>query len=109
MGGLCPILGLLSGFLPIPSPERGSPGGRTVSFLSSMLAFDPPAGNEVLYEAIQHLFRRPVSHVLCYDVKRFGRLDNDETGYFRHLLRQAGVEVIYVSGNFSGDDTDEAP
>ena len=35
--------------------------------------------------------------VLVYDVKRFGRLDNDETGHYRYLLRQAGVDVIYVA------------
>ena len=49
----------------------------------------------------------PFSAVLCYDVKRFGRLDNDETGYYRHLLAQAGVEVVYVSEGFNGDDTDD--
>ncbi len=49
----------------------------------------------------------PFSQVLVYDVKRFGRLDNDETGYYRYLLAQAGVEVMYVSENFSGDDTDD--
>ncbi len=46
-------------------------------------------------------------HVLVYDVKRFGRLDNDEAGYYRFILRQAGIQVIYVSENFSGDDTDD--
>ncbi len=46
-------------------------------------------------------------HVLVYDVKRFGRLDNDEAGYYRFILRQAGIEVLYVSENFSGDDTDD--
>ncbi len=46
-------------------------------------------------------------HVLVYDVKRFGRVDNDEAGYYRHLLRQAGVEVIYTSEGFNGDDSDD--
>lgn len=45
--------------------------------------------------------------VVVYDVKRFGRVDNDEAGYYRHLLRRAGVEVRYVSENFSGDGTDD--
>jgi DNA invertase Pin-like site-specific DNA recombinase len=49
----------------------------------------------------------PFKYVLVYDVKRFGRLDNDETGHYRYLLRKAGVEVIYVAENFSGDDTDD--
>jgi hypothetical protein len=25
--------------------------------------------------------------VVVYDVKRFGRLDNDEAGFYRHTLR----------------------
>ncbi len=45
--------------------------------------------------------------VIVYDVKRFGRLDNDEAGYYRHLLRRAKVEVCYTSENFSGDSTDD--
>lgn len=45
--------------------------------------------------------------VVVYDVKRFGRIDNDEAGYYRHLLRQAGVEVRYVSEAFTGDGTDD--
>ena len=45
--------------------------------------------------------------VLVYDVKRFGRIDNDEAGHYRFLLRQAGVDVIYVTENFNGDDTDD--
>jgi len=49
----------------------------------------------------------PFGTVLVYDVKRFGRLDNDETGHYRYLLKRAGVEVIYVSEGFSGDDTDD--
>ena len=49
----------------------------------------------------------PFRYILVYDVKRFGRLDNDETGYYRHVLAKAGVEVVYVSENFSGDDTDD--
>ena len=44
----------------------------------------------------------PFRHVLVYDVKRFGRVDTDEAGYYRYLLRQAGVEVIYTSEGFNG-------
>jgi len=47
------------------------------------------------------------SRVIVYDVKRFGRIDNDEAGYYRHLLRSCGVEVMYASENFSGDSTDD--
>lgn len=49
----------------------------------------------------------PFSYVLVYDVKRFGRLGNDESGYYRHILRTHGVDVLYVSENFSGDGTDD--
>src|SRR5688572_2273774 len=45
--------------------------------------------------------------VIVYDVKRFGRVDNDEAGYYRHILKSNGVEVMYVSENFSGDYTDD--
>ncbi len=49
----------------------------------------------------------PFGFVVAYDVKRFGRLDNDEAGYYRHVLRMHGVEVLYVSENFNGDSTDD--
>jgi len=39
--------------------------------------------------------------------KRFGRIDNDEAGYYRYKLRTHGVEVRYVSENFNGDTTDD--
>ncbi|MCI0350415.1 MAG: recombinase family protein [Acidobacteriales bacterium] len=47
------------------------------------------------------------SYVVVYDVKRFGRVDNDEAGYYRHILKSNGVEVLYASENFSGDYTDD--
>jgi len=40
--------------------------------------------------------RRDFDIIVVYDVKRFGRIDNDEAGYYRHLLRTHGVEVLYV-------------
>ena len=49
----------------------------------------------------------PFRYVLVYDVKRFGRLDNDEAGFYRFQLRKAGVEVVYTSEGFNGDDTDD--
>src|SRR5262245_27966599 len=49
----------------------------------------------------------PFRYVLVYDVKRFGRVDTDEAGYYRHVLRQAGVEVVYVSEGFNGGDSDD--
>ncbi|GAI88603.1 unnamed protein product, partial [marine sediment metagenome] len=39
--------------------------------------------------------------IIVYDVKRFGRLDNDEAGYYRHRLRSHGVKIDYVSENFN--------
>jgi len=45
--------------------------------------------------------------IIVYDVKRFGRVDNDEAGYYRHILKTHGVEVLYASENFSGDTTDD--
>ncbi len=49
----------------------------------------------------------PFRYVLVYDIKRFGRLDNDEAGYYRFQLRRCGVEVVYTSEGFNGDDTDD--
>ncbi len=50
---------------------------------------------------------RPFDWIVVYDVKRFGRVDNDEAGYYRHLLRTHGVDIRYVSENFNGDSTDD--
>jgi DNA invertase Pin-like site-specific DNA recombinase len=49
----------------------------------------------------------PFQFVLVYDVKRFGRVDNDEAGFYRYQLRKNGIEIIYVSEGFNGDDTDD--
>jgi DNA invertase Pin-like site-specific DNA recombinase len=50
---------------------------------------------------------RPFCHVLVYDVKRLSRGDLDEAGYYRHLLRQRGVQVHYVTEGFTGQATDD--
>src|SRR4051794_37382913 len=50
---------------------------------------------------------KPFGLVIVYDVKRFGRIGNDEAGYYRHILRLHGVEVCYVSENFNGEGTDD--
>ena len=47
------------------------------------------------------------SKIIVYDVKRFGRIDNDEAGYYRHKLKTQGIEIIYVSEDFNGDYTDD--
>ena len=49
----------------------------------------------------------PFKYVLVYDVKRFGRLDNDEAGHYRFTLRKRGIEIIYTAEAFTGDDTDD--
>ncbi len=59
-----------------------------------------------MIDAAQSPTRR-FTHILVYDVKRFGRIDNDEAGYFRHLLRNCGVEVVYTSERLTGGDSDE--
>jgi len=50
---------------------------------------------------------RKFDSIVVYDIKRFGRVDNDEAGYYRHRLKMQGVEVIYVTENFNGDYTDD--
>jgi DNA invertase Pin-like site-specific DNA recombinase len=45
--------------------------------------------------------------IIVYDVKRFGRTDNDEAGFYRHKLKMRGVEVLYVTENFNGNSTDD--
>ena len=45
--------------------------------------------------------------ILVYDVSRFGRFDPDEAGHWRYLLRQNGVQIIYVADNLNGDETDD--
>jgi site-specific DNA recombinase len=45
--------------------------------------------------------------VLVYDIKRFGRVDNDEAGHYRYLLRRHRIDIVYVSEGFQGDDTDD--
>ncbi len=73
--------------------------------ISGTSAVRRPAFQEMVGQAQQE--RRPFAFVIVYDVKRFGRLDNDEAGYYRHILRTHGVEVLYVGENFSGDSTDD--
>ena len=50
---------------------------------------------------------RPFQFVLVYDVKRLGRTDMDEAGYYRYRLRQCGVEVVYVAEGFTGRPSDD--
>lgn len=34
----------------------------------------------------------PFGIIIVYDIKRFGRVDNDEAGHYRYVLRRCGVE-----------------
>src|SRR5262245_39836230 len=45
--------------------------------------------------------------ILTYSTSRFSRADVDETGFYRHILRQAGVEVIYVADHIQDEETEE--
>jgi len=71
--------------------------------ISGTSTAERPAFQQMIADARSGGFSR----VIVYDVKRFGRIDNDEAGYYRHLLRSCGVEVMYASENFSGDSTDD--
>ena len=66
-------------------------------------------GRHAFQEMIQDAQKstRRFDKIIVYDVKRFGRIDNDEAGYYRHILRTNGVEVLYVTENFNGDTTDD--
>lgn len=82
--------------------------------LSKFYVDDAISGTSVLHRrAFQQLITdaqsksRNFSTIVVYDLKRFGRVDNDEAGYYRHILRTHGVEVRYVSENFTGDTTDD--
>lgn len=68
------------------------------------------AFQEMIADAQKPPGSRPWRTVIVYDVKRFGRVDNDEAGYYRHLLKTApggGVEVLYATEGFSGGETDD--
>jgi DNA invertase Pin-like site-specific DNA recombinase len=73
--------------------------------ISGTTATKRPGFQEMVADAQSQT--RPFEYVVVYDVKRFGRLDNDEAGYYRHILRTHGVEVCYTSENFNGDATDD--
>jgi DNA invertase Pin-like site-specific DNA recombinase len=43
-------------------------------------------------------------YILVYDVSRWGRFqDVDESAYYEHICRNAGIKVIYCSEQFSND------
>src|SRR5262249_16686221 len=73
--------------------------------ISGTSADNRPAFQHLIAEASNG--RCDFPFVLCYDVKTFSRGDNDEAGYYRHLLKKRGIEVVYASENFAGDDSDD--
>jgi len=75
--------------------------------ISGTSTAERPAFQQMIADARAGADGPRFSRVIVYDVKRFGRIDNDEAGYYRHLLRSCGVEVMYASENFSGDSTDD--
>ena len=75
--------------------ERGYPVVRVYDELGSGVN---GADRPIFVEMIETAERKPKPFdiVVVLDVSRFGRADVDETGYWRHRLRVAGVEVAYV-------------
>ena len=63
------------------------------------------AFQQMICDAESH--NRGFDTIIVYDVKRFGRIDNDEAGYYRYKLRTCGVDIHYVTENFNGDTTDD--
>ncbi len=42
--------------------------------------------------------------IIAYDLSRFGRMDSDEIGFYRHLLKRAGVQIRFSNENDGGDN-----
>ena len=49
----------------------------------------------------------PVNTILVWNIARFGRYDPDEGGHYRFLLRQNGIEVVYISEGLQGNDSND--
>lgn len=78
-------------------------------YIDDAISGTSTVGRKSFQQLIEDATRRSCDFglVIVYDVKRFGRVDNDEAGYYRHILKTNGVEVVYVSENFTGDRTDD--
>lgn len=50
---------------------------------------------------------RDFAAVLCYDVSRFSRGGNNETGYYLYRLQQAGAEVVFCADAIPEGDEGE--
>jgi site-specific DNA recombinase len=85
-------------------------GLRLVKFyIDDAISGTSTIGRRAFQQMIQDAQKpgRSFDKIIVYDVKRFGRIDNDEAGYYRYILRTNGVEVLYVTENFNGDTTDD--
>ncbi len=72
--------------------------------ISGATSSERPAFLKLISDAKQ--MHCPFKFVLVYDIKRFGRVDNDEAGFYRHQLKTCGTEIIYVSEGLNGDYSD---
>jgi DNA invertase Pin-like site-specific DNA recombinase len=71
----------------------------------SGLTFEGRKGLQALIRDVQKP-ENLIEVVLTYDVSRWGRFQNtDESAYYEHVCKRAGVEVIYCAESF-GDFTD---
>lgn len=50
---------------------------------------------------------RDFDYILCYDISRFSRGGTNETGYYLHRLRIAGVDVIFTADGIPEGDEGE--
>ena len=41
--------------------------------------------------------------ILVYDLSRFGRMDSDETGHYRYLLKNAGISIVCTNEHDGGN------
>ncbi len=48
---------------------------------------------------------RDFETILTYDISRFGRMDTDEVGFYRHQLKANGVSIIYVAEGLRNDNS----
>jgi DNA invertase Pin-like site-specific DNA recombinase len=65
------------------------------------------AFQDMIHDAEKDPVHPPFQAVLSWDVRRFSRGDNDEAGYYRFRLRKCGIDVIYITENFQGGDSDD--
>ncbi len=65
------------------------------------------ARREAFHQMVEDARSGEFKTVLVYDISRFSRDEPDEAGYWRHTLRDRGVEVVYVADTIpDGDEGD---